>query len=184
MLTETTTAVERTERRLLAAAGVNVEDSVPIEVYQSMFPDVLTTPTKIRERLTTGILGTDEQIILLLHLLFQFSDPAHHTGVVFDSEKVEPLQTFRSHVSFMTSDDFTDSESAGFYSSQFNGIVESMVFYDSNALHMQMGLAAARVLLYQPYLFPETEADAAAEAALPAVQYVIDTLLAQSVKAA
>lgn len=168
------------EYQLLAAAGLTMDETIPLDLYRTMYPDVLTMPQRAREDIYLGVLGSCEEAILLAYLLHQ-RYVADLPEIAFDEETVAAIEAFRRMLNLAGNESFTDYESVTFYGGRVNAL--SAELFPLHTETFQMGRAAIRANLYEGFLVPETEENDITVAALTASKVVLEKLLAASVKA-
>ena len=165
------------ERHLLRDAGVTVDESVPFDLYRTMYPDILAIREEAVDTLRWGMFEEEYEAIYLFAAMAQRANVSNPNKFrELPTEIVAPLLAFQESLRLILSydDSFTNPAVIKAVSSDISFVLSPI--YRENDPDAQVFISAITVYLYRGFLKPETEAAKAFPAALSAAARLVDEL--------
>lgn len=165
------------EHHLLRDAGVIVDESVPFDLYRTMYPEILAIQEEAVDTLRWGMFEGEYEAIYLFAVMAQRAKASKASKLrELPAEIVAPLLAFQEslRLSLSYDDSFTNPAVIKAVSSDISFVLSPI--YRQGIPNTQVFISAITVYLYKGFLKPGTEAFKVFPAALSAAAGLVDEL--------
>lgn len=172
------------EKHLLRDAGICIDESVPFDIYRTMYPDILAVPHDMRDPLIWGMFQDEYSSILIVCLLFQRKAAHIHHATWFLKDALAPLKAFRDAFKNLefTEENFDEPVTAREVTADIQYVFEDFSFADDEMLFY--GVTAIFVYLCGQFLREGSKAKRLYVEAMEAADLATAALREQCIKVA
>lgn len=165
------------EHHLLSDAGVMVDESIPFDLYRTMYPDILAIREEAVNTLRWGMFEGEYEAIYLFAVMAQRVKASNASKLrKLPAEIAAPLLVFQEslRLSLSYDDSFTNPAVIKSVSSDISFVLSPI--YRQDDVYARVFISAITAYLYKGFLKPETEAFKVFPAALSAAASLVDEL--------